>query len=147
MMMKMITIAGACMTMMLATSASAETRQVLDIERLALEPDGLQKKGTVEFERMYVPHIVVAPRVEDAAQARFDVAIRNWPMRSVLLLTVESVGEDSRYERWRCVAVSSIEECLSDKQSFQFLPTDDRIVLTAVALPSEDSEALAFLQP
>ena len=53
----------------------------------------------------------------------------------------------AEYERWRCVAVSSIEECLSDKQSFQFLPTDDRIVLTAVALPSEDSEALAFLQP
>jgi len=145
--MKMITIAGACMTMMVATSAGAETKQALDLDRLALEPDGLQKKGTVEFERMYVPHVVVAPKVEHAVQARFDVAIRNWPMRSVLLLTVESVGKDARFERWRCVALASIEECLSEKQSFRFLPTDERIVLTAIALPTDDTEALAFLQP
>lgn len=142
-----IKITSICLGMLLASHASAETKESLDMERLALEPDGVQKKGVVEFKRSYVPHVVVAPRIEHAVQARFDVTIENWPLRSVLLLTVESVGDEARFERWRCVALASIEECLSEKQSFRFLPTDERMVLTAIALPSEDKEALAFLRP
>ncbi|MEM1024360.1 MAG: hypothetical protein AAGD10_11605 [Myxococcota bacterium] len=132
---------------LIANHAYAETKQSLDIERLALEPDGIEEGGVVEFNRTYVPHIVVAPRIEHGVQARFDVTIGNWPLRSVLLLTVESVGEDARFERWRCIAIASIEECLSDKQLFRFLPTDERIVLTAIALPTDDREAIAFLRP
>ena len=45
-----------------------------------------------------------------------------------------------RLERWRCIAVHDIKECLIDKQRFRFLPSDARMVLTAMLLPTDGTD-------
>lgn len=99
----------------------------------------------IKFDSMYVPRVFVRRRVLSETHATFWAPAQKLRKDAVLLMTVESVGDQGRQERWRCVAIEEVEECLSKQSRFRYLKGDRLMVLTTMALPKDSTDVALLL--
>jgi len=60
------------------------------------------------------------------------------PSDRVIVFEVSSIGPAGVLTRWRCIAVDDVAECLGRPVEVRYLPTDEKIVLTATLHRAED---------
>jgi hypothetical protein len=138
----------------LGSSASAEQKatrepikpQLIDGARAPVAPAELR---TSEFflDRYDRVQKIVRKRTEGKTYALFTAEPQLIDKGAVMLIEIKSVSGAGAVPRWRCVAVHDVAECLGVPVKIAYLPSDDRIVLTATLKPAsamtQDASGLA----
>jgi hypothetical protein len=134
---------GLCAAVSLTGVASAEQKatrepikpQLLDGARAPVAPAKLR---TNEFflDRYDRVQKIMRKRTEGKTCALFTAEPQLIDKGAVMLIEIKSVSKSGSVPRWRCIAVHDVAECLGVPVKIAYLPSDDRIVLTATLKPA-----------
>ena len=115
------------LSMCLAPSADAAEKKPLmpkASRQTVVDIDSYGKKFTIERNRSagreYATFSAEPARIDDD---------------SVLLFEVHSTSPDGAIQRWRCIAVEDVAECLGQARRFRYVVGDKKMVLSVTAQP------------
>jgi hypothetical protein len=100
----------------------------------------------VSIDRYGSEHRIERARSEHSSVVKFSAAASPVPQGAVLVFEVSSIGRLGSIDRWRCVALEDVSECLGSPVVIRWVVGDERAVLTvrAESLATDVGRALAL---
>jgi hypothetical protein len=115
--------------------------------RAPLKSSETARTTEVPLVRYHQATTLVRPRTEGRRFATFEAEPALLSSGSALVFEIYSMAPTGVVPRWRCVALHDVADCLGIPVKVQYLPNDEKIVLKATLVPSnevsEQSLALA----
>lgn len=101
------------------------------------------RSSALSYELYGTPQTIERARTRDRKAVRFFAEPQRFDPGAVMMFEIHSHQAGARIERWTCVALEDVSECLGAPVRVPFLARDHKIVLTMTALPR--SAAIAVL--
>lgn len=112
------------------TATAAETRQPLAPSR--------SNTTVVPYRRYHEATEIVRERSTGKSFASFHANPQLLERGMVATFQIRSEAETGAIDRWRCVAVRDVAECLGAPVKLRYLPDDSRMVLTVTVVPKRN---------
>lgn len=93
------------------------------------------RSSALSYELYGTPRTIERARTRDRKAVRFFADPQRFDSGAVMLFEIHSHQAHARVERWSCVALEDVSECLGAPVRVPFLARDHKIVLTMTALP------------
>ena len=105
-------------------------------KKVPLQPAQLHSTP-VRFDRYERQSRVVRFRTPGKATASFSSDPFLLEAGSMAVFEIRSVALTGSVQRWRCVAIHDVAECLGSPVKLRYLPNDTKMVLTATLKPRD----------